>query len=70
MDTNQYQFADVTRGIIGCAMEVHNVIGRGFREVIYQRALALEMKEVGLFFQREFEMPIFYKGYLIPNMHP
>ena len=43
-------------------MEVHKTLGNGFQEVIYQRALAIEMREQGLDFEREKEMPIFYKG--------
>ena len=42
-------------------MEVHKILGNGFQEVIYQRALAKEMSLNGLVFSREFEMPIFYK---------
>lgn len=41
-------------------MEVHKRLGNGFQEVIYQRALAIEMRLAGIEFQREFEMPIFY----------
>lgn len=51
---------DLTYKIIGCAMKVHNVLGNGFQEVIYQRALAIEMEKQGLTFAREFEMPLFY----------
>ena len=40
-------------------MEVHKVLGNGFQEVIYQRALAQEMHWQGMEFSREFEMPIF-----------
>ena len=47
--------------IIGCAMAVHSALGNGFQEVIYQRALAIEMADQGLSFSREHEMPIFYK---------
>lgn len=43
-------------------MKVHNVLGNGFQEVIYQRALAIEMQKQGLSFQREIEMRIFYEG--------
>ena len=57
----QYKYSDFTGRIIGCAMEVHKIIGNGFQEVIYQRALEKEMWLQGLSFQREFEMPIFYK---------
>ena len=53
---------ELTFKIIGCAMKVHSTLGNGFQEVIYQRALAIEMKGNGLRFQREMEMPIHYNG--------
>ena len=43
-------------------MKVHSTLGNGFQEVIYQRALAIEMKKQDLNFQREMEMAIFYEG--------
>jgi GxxExxY protein len=43
-------------------MKVHAVLGNGFQEIIYQRALAIEMQKQGLSFQREKEMSIFYEG--------
>ena len=52
----------LTRKIIGCAMNVHSVLGNGFQEVIYQRALEIEMQQAGLNFAREMEMPIFYRN--------
>ena len=52
----------ITHEIIGAAMEVHNTLGNGFQEVIYQRALALEMRLRRLEFSREHEMDIYYKG--------
>ena len=58
----QYAHSDLTGKIIGCAMEVHRALGNGFQEVIYQRALAIEMTQQGLEFSREHEMEIFYKG--------
>ncbi len=54
--------SDITGRIIGCAMEVHNTLGNGFQEVIYQRCLALEMEGCGFEFAREQEIPVFYKG--------
>jgi GxxExxY protein len=57
----QYKYSDLTRKIIGCAMEVHKILGNGFQEVIYQRALAKEMNLQNVLFSREHEMPIFYK---------
>jgi GxxExxY protein len=53
---------EVTRKIIGCAMKVHSTLGNGFQEVIYQRALAIEMQNQDLSFQREMEMNIYYEG--------
>lgn len=52
---------DITHKIIGCAMQVHNTLGNGFQEVIYQRALAIEMRLSDLSFHREMEMPIHYR---------
>ena len=52
---------EITRKIIGCAMEVHNILGNGFQEVIYQRALAIEMSFNGISYEREMEMPVFYR---------
>ncbi len=57
-----YKYSDITGKIIGCAMEVHRYLGNGFQEVIYQRALSLEMQQQGLSFSREHEMQIHYKG--------
>ncbi|GAA4328417.1 GxxExxY protein [Mucilaginibacter gynuensis] len=55
------EFKDCTSRIIGCAMRVHGVLGNGFQEVIYQRALEIEFQDEGLGFVREMEMPIYYK---------
>ncbi len=61
MINEQYKFSELTSKIIGCAMTVHKTLGNGFQEVIYQRPLAIEMREAGISFSREFEMPIFYR---------
>lgn len=53
---------DLTHKIIGAAMEVHCVLGSGFQEVIYQRALAIEFGLRNIEFEREMEMPLEYKG--------
>ena len=55
------KYQEITQKIIGAAMEVHKTLGNGFQEVIYQRALEIEMHMMGLNYQREFEMDIFYK---------
>ncbi len=61
MVDEKYKYSELTAKIIGCAMEVHKILWNGFQEVIYQRALAIEMESQGLKFVREFEIPIFYK---------
>lgn len=67
MINTNYPESELTGKIIGCAMEVHRILGNGFQEVIYQRALALEMGKQGIAFSREHEMDIFYKGDKIGN---
>jgi GxxExxY protein len=59
---NLYPSSELTSRIIGCAMEVHKILGNGFQEVIYQRALAYEFNLQNIPFSREHEMPIHYKG--------
>jgi len=58
----EYKYSAFTEKIISCAMRVHSALGNGFQEVIYQRALVIEMNDSGLTFSREHEMPIFYKS--------
>jgi GxxExxY protein len=61
MIKDQYKYSELTSKIIGCAMTVHKMLGNGFQEVIYQRALSIEMRFAGISFSREFEMTIFYR---------
>lgn len=58
----EYKYSDITGKIIGCAIEVHKIMGNGFQEVVYQRCLAIEMAKQGLSFSREHEMELIYKG--------
>ena len=52
----------LTERIIGCAIEVHRTLGPGLLEVTYESALAVELKLAGLDFERQFVVPIIYKG--------
>lgn len=61
MINQKYKYSDLTSQIIGCSMTIHKTLGTGFQEVIYQRALAMEMDVAGIEYSREFEMPIFYR---------
>ena len=56
------KYEETTHKIIGCAMKVHSSLGNGFQEVIYQRALSIEMDKQSLSFSREHEMTIYYEG--------
>jgi GxxExxY protein len=57
----ELKYKDITEKIIGASFEVHKFLGNGFQEVIYQRALAWELKQAGLSFAREIDQDIFYK---------
>ena len=62
---SDYEIGKLTHKIIGAAMKVHSTLGNGFQEVIYQRALILEMNKLGLKFEREKVMPIYYDDHKI-----
>lgn len=65
MGINELQYADVSSKIIGAAMKVHGYFGMGFPEVIYSRALKIELKSTGLDFRAELEKDIYYKGVFV-----
>lgn len=62
---SEYKYGDITRSIISCALKVHTALGNGFQEVIYQRALQIEMLQMNLNFQRELEMPVYYNEHIV-----
>ncbi len=64
-----YQHKELTHQIIGCAMQVHKVLGNGFQEVIYQRALAIEFAKHRVPFAREVEVSVYYDGQQIGLRH-
>lgn len=55
-----FKYGEITEKIIGASFRVHSVLGTGFQEVIYQRALELEFKIMPIDYSREFQMPIYY----------
>ena len=59
---SELKYKETTEKIIGAAMKVHAALGNGFQEVIYQRALEIELKEMSVSFEREFSMPVYYKS--------
>jgi GxxExxY protein len=65
MINEKYKDSELTGKIIGAAMEVHKYLGNGFQEVIYQRALSIELNLQNIQHEREKEMDLSYKGYEI-----
>jgi len=61
MISEKYPESELTAKIIDCCMEVHKILGNGFQEVIYQRALAIKFNRLYINFSREHEMDIYYK---------
>ncbi|MEO5674874.1 MAG: GxxExxY protein [Chitinophagales bacterium] len=61
MIKEEYKYSDITQRIIGCAMRVHSALGCGFPEIIYHRAMIIEMKDDGLNFESEKEVTVYYK---------
>jgi GxxExxY protein len=55
-------YTPFTHRIIGCAMRVHSILGAGFPEVIYQRALGIELEREQMTAQHEVETPIYFRG--------
>lgn len=56
-----FKYSDITGAVIGSAMKVHSELGNGFPEIIYQRSLAIELKEQSISYKREISQPLFYR---------
>lgn len=65
MIKQEYKYSDITAKIIGCAIRVHNELGPGFPEYIYQRALEIEFRNTLLQNKREKEHPVYYLNELV-----
>ena len=58
----EYKHWEITQKIIGCAMTVHNFLGPGFPEIIYERSLLIEINNSGLNCERQIERDVFFRG--------
>ncbi len=58
-----------THEIIGAAIEVHRELGHGFLESVYQEALQIEFSSRQIPFQKEVELPVYYKGTIISKSY-
>lgn len=55
-------FDPISQKVLGCAIEVHRTLGPGLLETIYEKALAQELKDAGLRFAAQVQLPVIYKG--------
>jgi len=61
----QVLYKELSYAIVGAAMEVHRILGPGFLEAVYQKALAHELALRGIRFEQFKRLPVYYKGVLI-----
>jgi len=64
---DKYPLQEATYKIIGIAMEIHRILGKGFSEIVYKDAFEWELKQKGFFYEREKEYSVNYKGELLPH---
>ena len=64
---NDYPLQKETYVIIGVAMEVHRILGKGFAEIVYKDALEYEFRKRGIFFEREKNYLVKYKDSILPH---
>jgi GxxExxY protein len=71
MNTNEKNilYNDESYKIVGAAMNVHNVLGCGFLEAVYQEALQVELESLNIPFKREVSLPIIYKGKTLSSFY-
>jgi GxxExxY protein len=70
MNTNEHKSPDITPPtlteiIIGCALKVHNTLGAGFLEKVYENALVHELRKAGAFVEQQKSIPVYYDGILV-----
>lgn len=66
MGTNKELLSrDEVYAIVGAAMEVHNTLGSGFAEAVYQEAMAIELRRRGVPFEQQVRLRVFYKGEML-----
>lgn len=66
-NNDNYPHQKETYDIIGVAMEVHKILGRGFSEIVYKDAIEYEFNQRNIFYQREKEYVVNYKGTFLPH---
>jgi len=69
MEEEEFLLKDECYQIIGACMNVHNELGCGFLEAVYQEALSYEFLDQGIYFEYEKELEIYYKDYLLSKKY-
>ena len=64
---DDYPLQEETYKIIGVAMEIHRILGKGFSEIVYKDAFEYECSEQGIYLEREKEYTVNYKGKILPH---
>ena len=68
--TEKYLHKELTEQVIGCSFKVHKELGAGFLEKVYQNALAVELRELGINFEQEYPLSVHYRGHLVGEYIP
>lgn len=61
---------DLTHVVIGCAYKVHNVLGPGFLEKVYENALKVELARRGIAARQQVKLPVWYEGHRVGLYFP
>lgn len=64
-----FRHADITDKIIGCAYKVYHILGAGFLEKIYENALVIELRQIGLEVVQQHPIKVNYKGNTIGDYY-
>ena len=67
MNTDEKKLNVITETIIGCAFRVHNVLGCGFAEKVYENAMVHELRKAGLSLQQQVPIEVWYDGVMVGN---
>ena len=62
-----YPFSNEVYKAVGCCMEVHKELGKGFLEIVYKDALEYEFQLQGIPYVREKKLEVYYKGIILPR---
>ncbi len=61
----EYKYSDITEKIIKAAYDVYNTLGYGFLEKVYENALAIELKEIGMPSEQQKQIKVYYKKIIV-----